>query len=188
MRYILLCSGALFMYSGARGQTAFECKPTAYPVQNFRKAVEQAQADTKELADLFGGPAADSLKGFLSNGHAVAELKASFAPIPPFYSNKPVQTVLSELREHSTIFNWEGSGGTAATLGRVSSDITKRREAVLQSRDRIVAALGRVVQASDAVGQFFRSATGLLGTAKNDTQSVQETYLNKAFDHLDACL
>jgi hypothetical protein len=186
--FAIALAGALGMASEAYCQTAFECKPTAYPVQNFKKAVDEVDASAKELSELFSGPEGAPLRGFLSNSQAVAELKFYLQPLPPVYSNKPVQAFLKEVWNNSTIFNWEGDNGTAATLGRVAADLRTRREQVMRRKDLRVAALNRMIEASKSVAHVFKSATGLLGKAKNETQSVQETYLKKAFDHLDACL
>jgi hypothetical protein len=171
----------------AHGEATFECKPTVYPLQNFKAAVARVQDDTRELSNMFHGPNGKYLDDSIANslpGNALALdtlLDPAFAPVELIYpGDKPVTAVLRESLKNPTL--------DYLLIRGVENDLRVLRTNLLRQRDFRVSAASQLIENSKRISDFFGEAIGLLVKIRNGGDGIRDTYLVRAFDHLDACL
>ena len=173
----------------ARGGSSqnFECSPNAFPVKNFARQIGIVQEDMRELSGFIRGPQRRFLDVNLQND--LNQLNA-IAATPRLYNDKPVGTFLSEILGQSTIFTWHDNGGrgTATVLGDVEKDLRNQRTLVLRRSNSRVERLRQTIADAERVSGFLESALGLLTKVRGDSDEVRETYMYRAFDHLNSCL
>lgn len=162
-----------------------ECSPNAYPVKNFAGHVETVEKDARKLADFMHGAEWESLNGNLQTD--LNRLR-NLPTAPPLYSNKPVAQFLREVENNSTIFNWEGDRGTASVLRNVERDLRNQRTRVLQIDSSAVADMRQTIVDAGKAPAVFATALGNLARLKHLSEEIRDTYFNRAFSHLSACL
>lgn len=173
-----------FLAPSALGQTSLQCKPTAFPVQTFSRAVNEVQADTKELMAIYDGFGFKPFDRFESNKSALRKYLEQ-NPLPQVYTDNSAVAFLRYVWDNSTIFNWESY--TQHTLGLVVTDLKNYQKRITTRRKNTDATVKRVITDLDAMGKTFRSLLGLRVKIKNETESIHDRYLHRAFDHLNSC-